>query len=149
MNKNYQKQKFEKQRFGFVLYINKHTICERNFTIKNYNDEILHSSELKQLMDILVGMNSHQMGIIPKFLREQSMELLWNKYNPYFKPTEIKVNKNRFKDQDIFEFEIKVDGDVKTKSIFSGKWFQPSIRYDVNIKDIIPTIISEIRYYFS
>ena len=35
------------------------------------------------------------------------------------------------------------------KSSFSGNWFQKDVRYEVNIREIIPTIIKEIEYYFS
>jgi len=35
------------------------------------------------------------------------------------------------------------------KSIFSGNLFPPKVRYAVDIKEIIPSIMSEIRAYLS
>jgi hypothetical protein len=143
MNKKCKNKKFE-----FVLRINKHVICQREFNVRDYNEEIIHSLELKQLMDKLVGMNSYRLGMIPKFLKEESMKYLWDNYNPYYIQTNVNVGKNNFKKEEIFEFEIKVDDNSVAKSIFSGNWFEHSIRYNVNIKSIIPDIISEIAYYF-
>ena len=51
--------------------------------------------------------------------------------------------------EDIFTFEIKVDKKVVAKSSFSGNWFQKDVRYEVNIREIIPNIIGEISEYFS
>jgi hypothetical protein len=77
------------------------------------------------------------------------MKYLWDNYNPHYIRTNIKVGKSNFKKEEIFEFEIKMDGNTVAKSIFLGNWFQHSIRYNVNIKGIIPDVISEIVYYFS
>lgn len=141
----------DQQRFEFLLYINNHIICQRYFNIRNYNDEVLTSIELKELLDEISGMNNGEfgtLGIIPKYLKDKSVDYLWNNYNPYYiKPEE--GNKNIFDKIDDFQFEIKVDKISVAKSQFSGNYFQPKVRYAVDIKEIIPSIISEIRQFFS
>jgi hypothetical protein len=140
-------KKIEEQRFEFVLYINKHIICQRYFSIRDYNEKSLRSVELKELMDSIVGMNNGQygsMGIIPKQLKKKAMEYLNKNYNPYL-PKKEEAYKNNFEKEDIFDFEIRVDKEVVAQSSFSGNNFPQQIRYQVDIKDVISTIITMIK----
>jgi hypothetical protein len=102
-------------------------------------------------MDNIAGVNNGEyggMGIIPKHLKKLSIDHLWSQYNPYI-PQEFVGVKNNFDKEDIFTFEIKVDKEPVAKSSFSGNLFPTKVRYQVDIKEIIPSIISEIRYFFS
>lgn len=141
----------EQQRFEFVLFINNHIVCQRYFNIRDYNEDVIQSLEIKDLMDNIIGTNIDdfgKMGIIPKHLKDKTVDYLWNNYNPYFiKPEE--GSKNIFEKIDNFQFEIKVDKNSVAKGEFSGNYFPPKVRYSVDIKEIIPSIITEIRTYFS
>ncbi len=140
----------EQQRFEFLLYINNHIICQRFFNVRDYNEEVISSVEMKELMDNISGMNNGewgQLGIIPRHLKEKSVDYSWNNYNPYFIQDE--GGKNAFDKIDDFQFEIKVDKISVAKSQFSGNSFPPKVRYAVDIIKIIPSIMSEIRHYFS
>lgn len=140
-------KKIEEQRFEFVLYINKNIICQRYFSIRDFNKKSLNSLELKELMDALVGMNNSQfgsLGLIPAHLKAKSVDFLWKNYNPYY-PKKEEAPKNLFEKEDVFDFEIKVDKMTVAQSTFSGNFFPPQVRYQVDIKEIIPMIISEIK----
>lgn len=140
-------KKIEEQRFEFALNINGHIVCQRYFTIPYFNENLPDIYELKDLMDTLVGMNNGEygsMGIIPKHLKKKSMEYLWKNYNPYYQQKE-ETYKNIFEKVDSFQFEIKVDKKVLSQSSFEGNWFPPQVRYQVDIKEIIPNIIFEIK----
>ena len=140
-------KKVDEQRFEFVLYINKHIICQRYFNIKDFNEDSLNSLEIKELMDRLVGMNNGQfgtLGLIPDHLKKKSVEYLWKFYNPY-NPQPEPQYKNIFEKEDIYDFEIRVDKDAVAQSTFSGNFFPPQIRYQVDIKELIPNIINEIK----
>lgn len=156
--KGKRKNFWENFRFEFVLYINNgrneqesdHIICQRLFDVKNYNDEVIGSLELKELMDDIAGIHNGaygHMGIIPNFFKEQSKEVCWKQYKPYL--ISKSDTKNIFDNEDLFTFEIKVDKETVSKSVFSGNWFQTDVRYSVNIRDIIPEIIDEIQKTFS
>lgn len=144
-------KKIEEQRFEFVLYINNHIICQRYFHIRDFNEESVNSLEIKHLMDSICGMNLNDfgsVGIIPNHLKNKSVDFLWNTYNPYSitpeqssKPINDKV--------DDFQFEIRIDKQTVAKTMFSGNFFPPKVRYAVDIKEIIPAIMSEIRHYLS
>lgn len=151
LNKKNDEQKYDELRFEFVFFINDHIICQRFFHVRDYNEDVKDSYELKELMDEIVGFNKGDygsMGIIPKFLKEKTLTYLWDSYNPYF--IQQDENRNIFaKNIDNFQLEIKVDGDVIAKGQFCGNYFPPRVRYEVNIKEIIPSIMSEIRTFLS
>jgi hypothetical protein len=91
-----------------VLYINKHIICQRYFSIKDFNEKSLKSYELKLLMDRLIGMGNGpdgRMGIITSQLKKKSVDYLWKFYNPY-NPPKAEDYKNNFEKEDFFDFEI-------------------------------------------
>jgi hypothetical protein len=144
-------KKIEEQRFEFLLYINDNIICQRYFNIRDYNEDSVKSLKLKELMDTLTGVSNDilgELGVIPNHLKNKTIDYLWNTYNPYYVQTE--ENSKNFSDKiDDFQFEIRVDKSVVAKSQFSGNLFPPKVRYAVDIKEIIPSIISEIRYYLS
>ena len=140
---------FSNQKFEFLLKINNNIICQRYFNIRDYNENAIKSLELKELMDNIVGLNNGDfgsVGIIPTFLKNRAVDYLWNNFNPYQEQTEVLRTTDKV---DNYQFEIKVDKAVVAKSQFSGNLFPPKVRYDVNIKEIIPSIMTEIRYYFS
>lgn len=140
-------KKIEEQRFEFILYINNHIICQRYFSIRDYNEKSIKSLDLKDLMDRIVGMNNDEygtMGIIPTHLKKKAAEYLYKFYNPY-NPPKADPYKNIFEKEDVFDFEIRVDKLTVAKSTFSGNYFPPQVRYQVDIKELIPNIISEIK----
>ena len=98
-------------------------------------------------MDELTSVTNPSIGVIPKFLKATSKKHCWANYKPW---SVIDNNITPiFEEEDIFTFELKVDKKVVAKSQFSGNWFQTDVRYNVNIKDIIPEVISEIQEYLS
>lgn len=141
----------EELNFQFVLYINDNIICQRYFNVSDFNEKSLKSLELKELMLNITGMNNGKLGslgIIPKFLQKKALTYLWDSYNPYIQQTEENIRTVVDK-KDVFQFEIKMDEKVVAKSQFSGSYFPPKIRYAVDVREIIPEIINEIKTYFS
>jgi len=150
MDKN-KKNFWDDYRFEFNLYINENIICQRKFNIKNYNKKVLKSLELKEMIDNITGVNNNAIGdsgILPKYLKKQCRNVSWKHYRPW-KLTDNRNAKSVFENEDIFTFEVKVDNRVVAKSSFSGNWFQTDVRYAVDVRKIIPDIISELEYYMS
>jgi len=140
-------KKIEEQPFEFLLYINDHIICQRYFAIRDYNPDVINSYEMRDLIDNICGVNGH-MGIIPNHLKKKSINYLWENYNPYYTQAED-PNKTTSEKIDNFQFEIKVNKKSVAKTQFSGNLFPPKVRYAVDIKEIIPSIMAEIREYFT
>lgn len=140
-------KKIEEQRFEFVFYVNNNIICQRYFHIYDFNDDSLKSLELKEMMDNIGGMNNGQFGeqgIIPNFLKTKSLNYLWENYNPYATQNDDSY-KAPAKKGDIFKFEFKVDKKSVSEIQFSNEFFTLNPKINVDIREIIPTVMSEIR----
>ena len=95
--------------------------------------------DIKYCIDDIVSMVEDQ-------FRSKSEDYLYKYYNPYSKqnPEDIDV-KDLFEEEDIFSFEIRVHGNVVAEKQFSGNWYPPKVRYDVDIRKLIPGIISKVQ----
>jgi len=138
MKKNYENLPYE-----FLLLINNKPIVGRNFSIRGYNSDSLRSIELKETIDDAIY-------IIKEQFKDRSMDYLYKYYNPYITQEEKELsdrtkNVNIYDNEDIFTFQIKVNGKIVAESIFSGNDYPPKIRYDVNIREIISEIIATIQ----
>ena len=166
--------KIEQHPFEFVLKINNNIICQRYFNIHNFNEDVIDSLEMKELLDSIAGMNNNQgweMGIIPTFLKDRSCE-----YLAFFDDNPHLSYKNKdggvediWAKNDTYSFEIRINGELVGVSLFEGSTFPPKIRYKVNLKhktniwgekqlnerdlpiqlDILPRITKEIKKTFS
>lgn len=133
--------------FEFILYVNNHIVCQRYFNISNFKEEFLRSRDLMEMMKRIGGMNMGQfgqMGIIPAFLKEKSMDYLWENFNPYETQNEDSY-KAPNKKGDMFKFEFKVNGRVASEIEFPNEFFTLNSRSNVDIRLIIPEIIAEIK----
>jgi len=133
--------------FEFILYVNNHIVCQRFFNVSNFKEESLKSRELIDMMKRIGGMNMGQfgqMGIIPTYLKEKSMDYLWENFNPYETQSEV-TYKATNKKGDMFKFEFKVGGRVTSEIEFPNEFFTLNSRSNVDIRLIIPEIISEIK----
>ena len=135
MKKNYENLPYE-----FLLLINNKPIVGRNFQIKGFNVHSLRSLELKETIDDAVY-------VIKEQFKARSCDYLYRYYNPYITqpPLEKDEKKNIYENEDIFTFQIKVKGRIVAQTFFSGNDFPPKVRYDVDIRSIIPEIISTIQ----
>ena len=133
------------KKFEFVLYINGNIICQRYFSVKNYNKEVRYSMDLKECVDECVS-------IIQSDLKNKTKEYLHKQINPWKKQTQEEVNasvKEVSEKEDVFDFEIKVDDRPVIKSRFSGNVYPQRVRYSVDVRKLIPGIISTIQDTFS
>jgi len=138
MKKNYENLPYE-----FLLLINNKPIVGRNFSIRGFNPDSLRSLELKEIIDDVLF-------IIKQQFVSKSADYLYKYYNPHFVQTEEELNERAHKidiyeNEDIFTFQIKVNGKIVAESIFSGNDYPPKVRYDVDIRKIIPRIIATIQ----
>jgi hypothetical protein len=146
--------KWGEERFEFLLYINNNIICQRYIHVKNFNEDFVNPSHdntmvLKELVDSVLGTNNGtfgECGIIPQHLKDKTITYLWDNYNPY---STYQDDMNKTDKDDNFQFEVKVDGKQLVIGELNGNLFPPRVRYAVNIKEIIPEITSEIKYFLS
>tara|TARA_R110000803_G_scaffold55379_5_gene112299 strand:- start:1137 stop:1601 length:465 start_codon:yes stop_codon:yes gene_type:complete len=135
------KRKYDNLPFEFYLRINgnERPIVGRNFGIKGYNSQSLRSMEMKECIDDCVS-------VIEKQFKAKSEDYSYKYYNSYEKQNEADIDRrNVFDNEDIFTFEIRAFGRTVATKMFSGNWYPPKVRYDVDIRKLIPSIISTIQ----
>jgi hypothetical protein len=140
-------KKIEEQRFEFVLYINNNIICQRYFNIYDFNEDSIKSLELKEMMDNIGSMGNGGfggMGIIPNYLKQKSLNYLWDNYNPYSIQNDESY-KAPAKKGDVFKFEFKVDKRSVSEIEFPNDFFTLNPKVNIDIREIIPSIMTEIR----
>ena len=131
------------KKFEFILYINENIICQRYFSVKDFNPSLLKSIDAKECVDTCVS-------IIQSDLKQKTYDYMEKNYNPWKdqKPEDVVVE-NIFDNEDVFDFEIKTDEKSIVKKRFTGNVYPQRIRYSVDIRKIIPTLIREIQETFS
>ena len=128
------------KKFEFILRINGNIICQRYFAVKNFNPKAIQSLNLIDCVNDCVEMVQSQ-------LKKKSLEYLWSQYNPYEKQTEDQINRTPIYDkEDIFDFEIRIDERVVGAKRFTGNVYPQRVRYSVDVRELIPKIISQIQY---
>ena len=131
------------KKFEFVLYINENIICQRYFTVRDFNPKSIKSIEAKECVETCVA-------IIQDDLKTKTFDYLEKNYNPWKEqlPEEI-VSENIYENEDVFDFEIKADDRIVAKKRFTGNVYPQRVRYSVDIRKMIPSLIKEIQETFS
>ena len=131
------------KKFEFVLYINENIICQRYFSIRRYNQKVLKSLELIECVNSCVS-------LIEDDLKNKSYDYLYKNYNEYRVQLQEDVQKvNIYENEDVFDFEIKIDGKSVVKKRFTGNVYPQRVRYSVDVRKLIPRLIREIEETFS
>lgn len=126
------------KKFEFVFYINRNIICQRYFTVKNFNKQSVRSMDIVYCLRNVTEM-------IKKDLKNKTYEFLWSQYNPYVEQKPEDIVKEEPQAEDIFDFEIKIDDNVVAHSQIRGNDYPQRVRYSVDIRKMIPEIIAEIQ----
>lgn len=127
------------KKFEFILRINGNIICQRYFAVKNFNSKTPYSWNIIECLEDCVYMIQEQ-------LKDKAVDYLWNQYNPYEKQTEDQINRTPIYDkEDIFDFEIRIDERVVAAKRFTGNVYPQRVRYSVDIRDLIPKIITRVQ----
>tara|TARA_R110000782_G_scaffold99952_1_gene185921 strand:- start:64 stop:501 length:438 start_codon:yes stop_codon:yes gene_type:complete len=130
------------KKFEFILSINGNIICQRYFSVKNFNPKVLRSVDLTECVEECVR-------LIQKDLKNKTYEYMYNSYNPYRKQLQEDIMvENIYDNEDVFDFEIKMDERTIIKKRFTGNVYPQRVRYSVDVRKIIPSIIKEIQETF-
>lgn len=131
------------KKFEFILYINNNIVCQRYFSVKDFNPMSLRSIESKECIDACVDM-------LKKDLKDKTMDYLEKNYNPWKEQTqEDIIVENIYDNEDVFDFEIRVDEKSIIRKQFTGNVYPQRVRYSVDIRKIIPDLIREIQESYS
>jgi len=133
------KKKYQSYPYEFLFMINGNPIVGRNFQIKDFNRDSLKSYEIKETIDGAVD-------IIKKLFKDKTYEYMDRYYNYLVATTAENTEPiDIYENEDFFTLQIKVKGRVVCEKIFSGNDYPPNVRYDVDIRKIIPKIIEYLQ----
>lgn len=131
------------KKFEFILYINGNIVVQRYFTVRDFNPQTLKSIDVKYCIDTCVRM-------IEDNLKDKTSDYLHKSYNPYKEQTQEEiVVEDIYENEDVFDFEIRTDDRLVAKRRFSGNVYPQRVRYSVDIRKLIPSLIKEIQETFS
>jgi hypothetical protein len=138
MKKDYSNLPFE-----FIFKINGNPIVARNFWVNGYNNKSTRSIELKEMIDDVVR-------IIHKDFMSKTEDYLYKYYDPYAEREEIleqmsQGERNIFENEDFYQVVVLHKGRTLITKEFTGNIYPPKVRYDVDIRKIIPKIIESIQ----
>jgi len=127
------------KKFEFILRINGNIICQRYFSVRNFNPKSPNSYDMLECVEQCTYMIQEQ-------LKDKAVDYLWGQFNPYDKQTEEQINRTPIYDkEDIFDFEIRIDERVIATKRFTGNVYPQRVRYSVDIRELIPSIIYRIQ----
>jgi len=157
-------KRVEVERFEFSFFVNDNIICQRYFKIRDFDENLAPLNEAKArvyksnmgkeldnintLKELAESVASVDYGIIPTYLKRKSVDYLWDNYKPYYAQNEDSY-KTPPKKGDMFQFEIKVDTQSILRVEFTNEYFTLNPKINVDIREVIQEIITEIRYYLS
>ena len=130
--------------YEFLFQINGNPIVGRNFPVYNFNKNSLSSIEIKELVDDCVD-------ILKTHFKNKTYDYMYKYYNPYFYSTaeenvstDVEV-KDIYEEEDFFTFQILHNKKIVVEKIFTGNDYPPQVRYDVDIRKILPKIIDQVQ----
>jgi len=133
------KKKYKSYPYEFLFMINGNPIVGRNFPVMDFNKDSLRSYEIKYLVDGVSDM-------IRNLFKERTYDYMEKYYNYFTTSTEEETkNVDIYENEDFFTVQIKYKGNVVSERIFSGNDYPPNVRYDVDIRKIIPKIIDYLQ----
>lgn len=133
------KTKYKSHPYEFLFMINGNPIVGRNFPVQDFNKDSIKSYEIKELVDGVSDM-------IRKLFKERTYDYMERYYNYFSFSTEQETkNIDIYENEDFFSVQIKYKGRAVVERIFSGNDYPPNVRYDVDIRKIIPKIIDYLQ----
>ena len=80
---------------------------------------------------------------ISKEIDENSTNLI---VRPYYKSSGFGLLNYIYDKEDVFDFEIRIDERIVGTRKFTGNVYPQRVRYSVDVRELIPRIISQIQH---
>ena len=134
MSRDYQNQD-NITKFEFLLSLEGHIVCQRFFNVRDHVDQARRSMDLHYYV---------------KNICEDFMEDLKIKSSNYLCENQNyilnmdSVESDETKEKEHFLMEIKLGDDVFIQRIFPAYYYHPKVRYTVDIRPRLKTILSDL-----
>jgi hypothetical protein len=134
MSRDYQNQD-NITKFEFLLSLEGHIVCQRFFNVRDHVDQSRRSMDLHYYIKNICEDISHDLKI-------KSSNYLCENQN-YILNMES-VESDETKEKEHFLMEIKLGDDVFIQRIFPAYYYHPKVRYTVDIRPKLKTILSDL-----
>jgi hypothetical protein len=134
MSREYQNQD-NITKFEFLLSLEGHIVCQRFFNVRDHVDQARRSMDLHYYIKNICEDISHDLKI-------KSSNYLCENQN-YILNMES-VESDETKEKEHFLMEIKLGDDVFIQRIFPAYYYHPKVRYTVDIRPKLKTILSDL-----
>lgn len=134
MSRDYQNQD-NITKFEFLLSLEGHIVCQRFFNVRDHVDQSRRSMDLHYYIKNICEDISHDLKI-------KSSNYLCENQN-YILNMES-VESDETKEKEHFLMEIKLGDDVFIQRIFPAYYYHPKVRYTVDIRPRLKTILSDL-----
>jgi hypothetical protein len=134
MSRDYQNQD-NITKFEFLLSLEGHIVCQRFFNVRDHVDQARCSMDLHYYIKNICEDISHDLKI-------KSSNYLCENQN-YILNMES-VESDETKEKEHFLMEIKLGDDVFIQRIFPAYYYHPKVRYTVDIRPRLKTILSDL-----
>ena len=124
-------------KFEFLLKINGNIICQRYFNVRKHNPKTLSSLELYEEVDDIKTKLRY-------YLKKRSWDYLYDQYNQYTNVVNLSEQDLEGSEDEVFEIEIKENGRNIITTILPSHIYPTRVRYTVDIRPLIPQILSEL-----
>jgi len=122
-------------KFEFLLTLEGNIICQRYFNVKDYNPIARKSMNLHEYVKNICEEISEDLKI-------KSSDYLCENQNYFLNSEVVEEVANDVKEH--FLMEIKVGDDVFIQRIFPAWYYHPKVRYTVDIRPKLKTILSNL-----
>lgn len=122
-------------KFEFLLTLEGNIICQRYFNVKDHNPKSRKCMELHEYVKNICEEISEDLKI-------KSSNYICENQN-YFLNSDI-VEEQAIKEKEYFLLEIKLDENVFIQRIFPAYYYHPKVRYTVDIRPKLKTILSTL-----
>ena len=134
MSRDYQNQD-NITKFEFLLSLEGHIVCQRFFNVRDHVDQARCSMDLHYYIKNICEDISHDLKI-------KSSNYLCENQNYILNMESMESDETKEKEH--FLMEIKLGDDVFIQRIFPAYYYHPKVRYTVDIRPKLKTILSDL-----
>jgi hypothetical protein len=122
-------------KFEFLLSLEGHIVCQRFFNVKG------HTPQSRRSMDLYYYIKNICEDISDD-LKEKTSDYLCENQNFFLNPNIVEETTDQQNEH--FLMEIKLNDDVFISRIFPAYYFHPKVRYAVDIRPRLKTILLDL-----
>lgn len=135
------KEQTDVVKLEFLLTLNDNIVVQRYFNVRNYNPQARRSLEL---MDVINDMCYD----IRQDLKDKSVDYLMENYHQIIVDDNV-LNTSNTDGPELFVVTIKIGDETICQSGFDAKLYPPKIRYTVDIRPQIKSMLRGLTDIFS